>query len=90
MALPLGYFSARRVGNTVASVRELENIRNFLIGQALTAVIGFAFSFVFIGVMCVQRVAHAESGFTIPISVKVHNAAFALIDTKTDRAKVTS
>jgi ATP-binding cassette, subfamily B, bacterial HlyB/CyaB len=53
VALPLGYFGARRVGDTVARVRELENIRNFLTGQALTAVIDIAFSFVFIGVMCV-------------------------------------
>ncbi|HEV3429114.1 MAG TPA: ABC transporter transmembrane domain-containing protein, partial [Paraburkholderia sp.] len=53
VALPLGYFGARRVGDTVARVRELENIRNFLTGQALTAVIDIAFSFVFIGVMCI-------------------------------------
>lgn len=53
VALPLGYFGARRVGDTVARVRELENIRNFLTGQALTVVIDLTFSFVFIGVMCV-------------------------------------
>jgi ATP-binding cassette, subfamily B, bacterial HlyB/CyaB len=53
VALPLGYFGARRVGDTVARVRELENIRNFLTGQALTAFIDLAFSIVFIGVMCV-------------------------------------
>ncbi|REG58064.1 HlyB family type I secretion system ABC transporter [Paraburkholderia sp. BL6669N2] len=52
VALPLGYFGARRIGDTVARVRELENIRNFLTGQALTAIIDIAFSFVFIGVMC--------------------------------------
>ena len=28
--LPIAYFQARRVGNSVARVRELENIRNFL------------------------------------------------------------
>jgi ATP-binding cassette, subfamily B, bacterial HlyB/CyaB len=56
VALPLGYFGARRVGDTVARVRELENIRNFLTGQALTAVIDLMFSFVFIGVMCVYSV----------------------------------
>ncbi len=37
----------------MARVRELENIRNFLTGQALTVVIDLTFSFVFIGVMCV-------------------------------------
>jgi ABC-type multidrug transport system fused ATPase/permease subunit len=35
--LPLAYFQARRVGDSVARVRELENIRSFLTGNALTA-----------------------------------------------------
>ena len=39
LALPLAYFEARRVGDSVARVRELENIRNFLTGSALTLVI---------------------------------------------------
>jgi subfamily B ATP-binding cassette protein HlyB/CyaB len=56
VALPLAYFGARRVGDTVARVRELENIRNFLTGQAMTALIDFAFSFIFIGVMCIYSV----------------------------------
>ena len=56
VALPLGYFGARRVGDTVARVRELENIRNFLTGQVLTAFIDLTFSFVFIGVMCLYSV----------------------------------
>jgi len=56
LALPIGYFAARRVGDTVARVRELENIRNFLTGQALTAVIDFVFSFIFLGVMCFYSV----------------------------------
>jgi subfamily B ATP-binding cassette protein HlyB/CyaB len=56
LALPLGYFGARRVGDTVARVRELENIRNFLTGQALTAVIDLFFSIIFIAVMCVYSV----------------------------------
>src|SRR5229473_1687890 len=30
LALPIAYFQARRVGDSVARVRELENIRNFL------------------------------------------------------------
>ncbi|ASV99344.1 type I secretion system permease/ATPase [Paraburkholderia aromaticivorans] len=56
LALPLPYFAARRVGDTVARVRELETIRNFLTGQALTAVIDLVFSFVFLGVMCLYSV----------------------------------
>lgn len=54
--LPLPYFSTRRVGDTVARVRELENIRSFLTGQGLTAVIDVLFSFVFLGVMCIYSV----------------------------------
>ncbi|SIO55549.1 type I secretion system permease/ATPase [Paraburkholderia phenazinium] len=56
LALPLGYFEARRVGDTVARVRELESIRSFLTGQALTAVIDLIFSVVFLGVMCIYSV----------------------------------
>lgn len=52
VALPLPYFSARRVGDTVARVRELENIRNFLTGQGITALVDIAFSFIFLAVMC--------------------------------------
>ena len=51
LALPLAYFETRRVGDTVARVRELEQIRNFLTGQALTSVLDFAFSFIFLAVM---------------------------------------
>jgi subfamily B ATP-binding cassette protein HlyB/CyaB len=51
MALPIGYFQSRRVGDSVARVRELENIRNFLTGSALTLVIDLFFTFVFLGVM---------------------------------------
>lgn len=56
LTLPLAYFEARRVGDTVARVRELENIRSFLTGQALTAVIDLIFSVIFLGVMCVYSV----------------------------------
>jgi subfamily B ATP-binding cassette protein HlyB/CyaB len=50
-ALPIAYFQARRVGDSVARVRELENIRNFLTSTALTLVIDLFFTFVFIAVM---------------------------------------
>jgi subfamily B ATP-binding cassette protein HlyB/CyaB len=51
MALPIAYFRARRVGDSVARVRELENIRNFLTSSALTLVIDLLFTFVFLAVM---------------------------------------
>jgi subfamily B ATP-binding cassette protein HlyB/CyaB len=49
--LNLAYFQARRVGDSVARVRELENIRQFLTGNALTLVLDVAFSVIFIAVM---------------------------------------
>jgi subfamily B ATP-binding cassette protein HlyB/CyaB len=51
LALPIAYFQARRVGDSVARVRELENIRNFLTSSALTLVIDLLFTFVFLVVM---------------------------------------
>ena len=51
--LPLAYFQARRVGDSVARVRELENIRSFLTGNAITLVLDLVFSVVFIAVMFV-------------------------------------
>jgi subfamily B ATP-binding cassette protein HlyB/CyaB len=53
LALPIAYFQARRVGDSVARVRELENIRNFLTGSALTLTIDLLFTFVFLAVMFV-------------------------------------
>ena len=49
--LPIAYFQARRVGDSVARVRELENIRSFLTGNAITVVLDLLFSVVFLSVM---------------------------------------
>jgi len=49
--LPLSYFQARRVGDSIARVRELENIRSFLTGNAMTVLLDVIFSIVFIAVM---------------------------------------
>ncbi|MBD8525822.1 type I secretion system permease/ATPase [Pseudoxanthomonas sp. CAU 1598] len=51
LALPLAYFEARRVGDTIARVRELESVRGFLTGQALTSVLDLLFAGVFLAVM---------------------------------------
>lgn len=51
LALPLKYFEVRRVGDTVARVRELENIRQFLTGSTLTVVLDLFFATVFVIVM---------------------------------------
>lgn len=51
LSLPLQYFQVRRVGDSVARIRELENIRSFLTGNAITLVLDLLFSVVFITVM---------------------------------------
>jgi subfamily B ATP-binding cassette protein HlyB/CyaB len=56
-ALPIAYFENRRTGDSVARVRELENIRNFLTSSALTLVIDLFFTFVFLGVMACYSMA---------------------------------
>ncbi len=49
--LPLSYFETRAAGQTVARVRELENIRAFLTGQGLFSALDLVFTFVFIAVL---------------------------------------
>lgn len=49
--LPMAYFQARRVGDSVARIRELESIRSFLTGNAMTLVLDLLFSVVFLAVM---------------------------------------
>ncbi len=49
--LPLSYFETRAAGQTVARVRELENIRAFLTGQGLFSALDLLFTFVFIAVL---------------------------------------
>jgi ATP-binding cassette, subfamily B, bacterial HlyB/CyaB len=74
LALPISYFQARRVGDSVARVRELENIRNFLTSSALTLVIDLFFTFVFLVVMFIYSplltaIVVAAFPFYIGISV---------------------
>ena len=51
LALPLAYFEARRVGDTVARVRELEHIRQFLTSHSVSVVLDVVFTVVFLAVM---------------------------------------
>ncbi|TDT99123.1 HlyB family type I secretion system ABC transporter [Azorhizobium sp. AG788] len=51
LCLPVAYFEARRAGDSVARVRELENIRNFLTSSSLTLVVDLVFTAVFLAVM---------------------------------------
>jgi subfamily B ATP-binding cassette protein HlyB/CyaB len=49
--LPLNYFETRATGQTIARVRELETIRNFLTGQALFSGLDMIFTVIFIVVL---------------------------------------
>ena len=51
LRLPLAYFESRRVGDSVARVRELETIRQFITSSSITLVLDLAFCAVFLGVM---------------------------------------
>ncbi|UIJ82068.1 type I secretion system permease/ATPase [Rhizobium leguminosarum] len=76
MALPVGYFEARRAGDSVARVRELENIRNFLTSSSLTLVMDLFFTVVFLAVMAsysllLTGIVLASFPFYVVISVGV-------------------
>jgi ATP-binding cassette, subfamily B, bacterial HlyB/CyaB len=49
--LPISFFAARPVGTIVARMRELETVRNFITGTALTLCIDTLFTVVFLAVM---------------------------------------
>jgi ATP-binding cassette, subfamily B, bacterial HlyB/CyaB len=51
IALPISYFESRQTGQTVARVRELENIRQFITSSALTLSIDVVFGLIFLAVM---------------------------------------
>lgn len=72
VALPLSYFEARRVGDSVARVRELENIRNFLTSNAVTVVIDLFFTIVFFAVMYLYSpLLTLIVAITIPIYIAI-------------------
>lgn len=90
MALPIAYFEARRAGDSVARVRELENIRNFLTGSALTLVIDIFFTFVFLAFMAcyslfLTGVVLASFPFYIAISAGVTPVFRRRLDEKFNR-----
>ena len=51
LGLPLSYFEARRVGDTVTRVRQLESIREFLTNASLSVLVDPAFTIVFLVAM---------------------------------------
>ncbi|MFM7674125.1 MAG: peptidase domain-containing ABC transporter [Synechococcus sp.] len=53
LRLPLRYFDQRPVGELGSRLAELEKIRGFLTGQALTTILDAAFSLIYIAVMAI-------------------------------------
>ncbi|QNG28539.1 peptidase domain-containing ABC transporter [Synechococcus sp. LTW-R] len=56
LRLPLGYFAKRPVGEVSSRISELEKIRRFLTGTALTVLLDAVFSVIYIGVMLLYSV----------------------------------
>ncbi len=90
LALPIAYFESRAAGQTVARVRELENVRQFLTGSALTSMMDVIFSLIFIAVMfwynvTLTWVVLASIPFYILISASVSPALKARVQEKFQR-----
>jgi ATP-binding cassette subfamily B protein len=56
LRLPLGFFARRPVGEVSSRINELEKIRRFLTGTALTVVLDALFSLIYIAVMLLYSV----------------------------------
>ncbi|MFC4291440.1 type I secretion system permease/ATPase [Sphingorhabdus arenilitoris] len=83
--LPLSYFESRRVGDSVARVRELENIRNFLTSNAVTVVIDLFFTIIFFAVMYLYSpLLTLIVALTIPIYVGISMAITPSLRTRLD------
>jgi ATP-binding cassette, subfamily B, bacterial len=65
MRLPLAYFESRRVGDTVARVQELEQIRQFLTGTALTVVLDSIFAVVYLALMSYYSIPLTFAGLAV-------------------------
>ena len=69
-ALPLAYFQARRVGDTVTRVRELDTIRQFLTSSAITLVMDLFFAIIFLVVLFIYSpLLTLIVGLTLPLYV---------------------
>ncbi|MDC8757864.1 type I secretion system permease/ATPase [Janthinobacterium fluminis] len=84
LALPIAYFQARRVGDSVARIHELENIRSFLTGNAMTLVLDILFSFIFIAAMFWYS---AALSVIVLVSIPIY-AALSMLFTPVLRARL--
>lgn len=84
LRLPLGYFEARRVGDTAMRVRQLETIREFLTNASLTVLVDPAFTIVFLAVMWI----YSPKLFLISVLTIPAYIAVAVLVTGPLRARV--
>ncbi|AOO64216.1 peptidase domain-containing ABC transporter [Sulfurospirillum halorespirans] len=56
ISLPLVYFEKRKVGNIIARVRELDQIREFIANKSVTVLLDMLFSVVFVVMMMIYSV----------------------------------
>ena len=90
MGLPISYFESRQTGQSVARVRELENIRSFLMGSALTSVLDVLFAFVMFAVMwmyspALTLIVHASVPVYVILSIAVTPSLRRRIEEKFSR-----
>ncbi len=72
LRLPVGYFDRRPVGELGTRLAELEKIRNFLTGEALTTIIDAAFSIIYILVMALYSwILTVVALIVVPIQVAI-------------------
>jgi subfamily B ATP-binding cassette protein HlyB/CyaB len=71
LSLPFRYFETRKVGNIIARVRELENLRQFMTNISLTVLLDTIFSVVFIAIMAVYSgyLTLIVMGFVLAIAI---------------------
>ncbi|MEY3825996.1 MAG: hypothetical protein RLZZ148_810, partial [Cyanobacteriota bacterium] len=87
LRLPLSYFERRPVGEISTRVNELENIRQFLTGTALTVVLDAIFSVVYIVVMLIYSVYLTFWALIVVPILVLLTAVFAPIIRQQLRAK---
>lgn len=84
-ALPLRYFENRRVGDTIARLKELENIRRFLTGVPMITLIDALFIIIYIIIMFFYSTSLALIVLcSLPLLITVSAIATPMLKTRLD------
>jgi len=76
LRLPIAYFETRGAGQTVARMRELETIRNFLTGHGLMSLIDLIFTIVFFAVLALYSL---KLTLVVALSIPLYTAIALVI-----------